>query len=174
MNNNRKSNIELLRIFLILMVIILHYYNASIGGLLGEVNYKSTNYWIAHIVESFCIVAVNTFIIITGYFSFDKRKVNISKVFNLFQKMIIYGLIIPLIIIVIGNIEVNNELINHIKESAYSNWFIVIYSILYLLIPYINIIIRKMSKKQYKVLLLIIVLFFYRLAYIFNKNSIKR
>ncbi len=170
----RKSNIELLRIILILMIIILHYNNANIGGLLGEVNDKSHNYWIAHVVESFCIVAVNTFIIITGYFSFEKKTIKVSKVINLFQRMIFYGLIIPLIILILGKIEISNEIIKNIIKNSINRWFIVIYAILYLLIPYINIVIRKINKNQYKILLLIIIIFFYRLAYFFDEYTFGR
>lgn len=67
----RKSNIELLRIILILLVIILHYMNISMGGALGKVRPNTFDYYLDHFIESLSIVAVNVFILITGYFLFE-------------------------------------------------------------------------------------------------------
>lgn len=46
-------------------------------------------------------------------------------------------------------------------KMATSQWFVIIYSILYLLIPFINPVIRVMSKKNYQQLLMIDIFFFY-------------
>ena len=46
----RESNVELLRIFSMLGVIILHYNNESMGGGLKFVSFGSTNYWILSIL----------------------------------------------------------------------------------------------------------------------------
>ena len=62
----RKSNIELLRIILIIMIITLHYLNGGIGGALSNTNPNTFNYYLITFIESLCIVAVNVFIIITG------------------------------------------------------------------------------------------------------------
>lgn len=75
----RKSNIELLRIVLILFVIILHYMNASMGGALGHVQPGTLNYYLDHLIESLSIIAVNVFIIITGISLIRKARLSCRK-----------------------------------------------------------------------------------------------
>lgn len=60
----RSSNFELLKVILTLMIIVLHYCNPNMGGIIENVNKYSFNYYIVHFIESACIIAVNTFIII--------------------------------------------------------------------------------------------------------------
>lgn len=95
--NERKSNIELFRILLILMVIVLHYFSAEMGGALGQANPESMSYYFVHLMESLCIVAVNGFVLITGYFSYKKENVKVSKVTNLILIMIFWGLLLSLL-----------------------------------------------------------------------------
>ena len=75
---NRSSNFELLRILLILMIIILHYCNTRMGGVLQNVKESTANYYFIHFVESACIVAVNVFILITGYFMNNKKEIEFN------------------------------------------------------------------------------------------------
>lgn len=159
--NERSSNIELLRIILIIMIIVLHYFNASMGGLLGAVEENSVNYYLSHFLESLCIIAVNVFIIITGYFSYKKTSIKISKPINLFVMSIFYGIIISCTIIFMDNSGINKLHIYEIVKVSLTRWFVVIYCILYLLIPYINKLINSLTKKQFKTLLLINIIFFY-------------
>lgn len=99
--NKRKSNIELFRILLILMVIILHYFNADMGGALGHASSGSISYYFVHLIESLCIVAVNGFVLITGYFSYKKENVKVSKITNLVLIMIFWGLLLSLLTVFI-------------------------------------------------------------------------
>ena len=74
MENNkiRNSNIELLRIILMIFVITLHY-NGMCGHAL-EYCLGGVNFYFTRLTESICICAVNCFMIISGYFlSFNKE-----------------------------------------------------------------------------------------------------
>ncbi len=64
----RKSNIELLRIILMMMVITLHF-NIPSGHAIELASNVPLNLNILYILESFSICAVNTFVLITGYFN---------------------------------------------------------------------------------------------------------
>lgn len=161
MKKDRKSNIELLRIICILMIILLHYNNGRMGGALSNVKGYPFNYYLVKIVESLCIVAVNVFIIITGYFSYKKTKVKVNKVIKLFYQCIIYGLLIYFGLVLFGRLEINKDTLFMLRDTIFDRWFIIIYSILYLLIPYINIVLNKLNKKQYNCLLIICFIFFY-------------
>lgn len=166
----RSSNFELLRIILMLMIITLHYFNGKMGGLLSAVEHKSFNYYLSHFVESLCIIAVNVFIIITGYFSYKKTKIKISKVINLFGLSIFYGILISVVIIFTTDTEFK---LRSILTVAFSRWFVVIYCILYLFIPYINKLINSLTKKQFEILLIINTIFFYIWPTFFTETTIK-
>lgn len=163
MKKYRQSNIELLRIILILMVIILHYFNTEMGGALGHTAPGSLNYYIEHLMESLCIVAVNGFVLITGYFSYKKNNIKVSKVINLILIMIFWGLLLSLLTVFVLRPEniINKQVIKDIVESATNQWFVIIYCILYLLIPFLNKIINNISQDSYKALLVIGLIFFY-------------
>lgn len=89
MSGERKSNIELLRIFSILGVIILHYNNAQIGGGLRFAEANSINYLTLVTFESLFICAVNVFIIISGYFLIEKSSRNIWKIIELILQVML-------------------------------------------------------------------------------------
>ena len=86
----RDSNFELLRLFLILFVIILHY-NGSICNTLGLTeNASILNKYFIRIGECFCICAVNCFLLISGFFLCEKNQINIRKIIDLFTVLIIF------------------------------------------------------------------------------------
>ena len=67
----RQLNYELLRIIAMLMIVSLHYLGK--GGLLGnparqDMTAAGYTAWLA---EAFCLVAVNVYVLISGYFGVD-------------------------------------------------------------------------------------------------------
>ena len=63
----RQAGIELLRCIAMLMVITLHYLDK--GGVLIPLSQKqSPAGYAAWLLEAFCIVAVNVYVLISGYF----------------------------------------------------------------------------------------------------------
>ena len=157
----RKSNFELLRIILIIMIITLHYLNGNMGGALSNTNPHTFNYYLIHFIESLCIVAVNCFIIITGYFSYKKRSIKISKVIHLFSLCICYGLLIYLGMIIFKQVVINKASIGILVKTIFNRWFVLVYIVLYLLIPFINKLISGLSKKNLRILIIINTFFFY-------------
>ncbi len=171
--DKRNSNFELLRIILMIMIIILHYCNAGMGGALKNVPQGTANYYLIHFIESACIMAVNTFILITGYFMNQKKEIKVSKVLNLFYLSLVYGIIIFLGCILFGKITVNLSIIKKAILTITDRWFVVIYCILYLLIPYINKLIQSITKKQYTILLVVLIMFFYIWPTFWTKTTVK-
>ena len=111
-------------------------------------------------IESTCIVSVNIFIIITGYFMINKEFIKLSKVIQLIFITIFYGIAIYLILLLtnISNISIDS-LLTFVK-SITDSWFITTYVILFLCIPFINKLIKNLSKKSYRNLLIILIFFF--------------
>ena len=154
----RKSNIELLRILCIIGVIILHYNNKTIGGALEYVSNGSLNFYILNILESICIISVNVFVIISGLFLYNSEKRNIWKV-------------IKLLIFVVVIFELKYFLSSFINKTPISiyeviirllpkNYFVILYVVLYILSPYINILIKSLNKNQFKRFVIIVLVLF--------------
>ena len=145
---NRASNFDLLKIILIVMVIVLHYFNGSMGGMFSNESKWSLNYFLSHIIESFCIIAVNTFVIITGYFSCKKNSIKISKVIKLYSIAILYGVVIGIAVIIGTKRTLSLAMLKQIIKVSFNRWYVVTYCVLYLLIPFINKLIASITKKR--------------------------
>lgn len=169
-NNNRKSNLELLKVVAIIMILILHYLNGGIGGALNKTTNATNNYYIIRYIESFCIIAVNCFVLITGYFMINKKSVKANKAINLIIISIFYSLIFYIMSILLKiNVFSFNGLQTSLMVMYSPKWFIVAYIGLYLLIPYLNKIILGMNITQYKKFLLIIIIIFSIVPTLFPK-----
>lgn len=154
----RESNIELLRIISILGVIVLHYNNPQIGGGLKYVIPNSVNYWILIILESIFICAVNVFIIISGYFLIEKKSRNLWKVIELILQVVL----IELVFYIFKNclIEKSFSIKGLINSLIPTNYFVILYSTLFIISPYINKIVSQINLKEYKKLLIILFIIF--------------
>lgn len=160
----RQSNFELLRIISILMIITLHYFNGSMGGALDTNNLSNShfNYYLVRFGESLCIVAVNCFILITGYFMYKSNTIKLRKVFNLVFTLIFYNVLLCTISIVLKIPGYDTNFYDNLFKSFFSDgaWFVIIYIILYLLVPYINLVIKNINKKQHGILITIMLIVF--------------
>lgn len=83
MGKIRDSKFELMRIVIMIMIIILHYLNGSMGGALENIHEGDLNYTVMNLIESFCICSLNCFILITGFYMIEKKKVDVYKIFKL-------------------------------------------------------------------------------------------
>ena len=154
----RNTNIELLRILLMLMVIGVHYNLKGMGNAFLYTQQAGINISLANILESICIVCVDTFIIITGYFQIEKKKVDKSKILKYLIIIIFFNIIQYLICILIFKTPFN---IKSLFSSAISGkWFITIYLVLYILSPYINRLVNSLRLKDFKKLVLILIFIF--------------
>lgn len=158
-NNNRKSNLDLLKVVATIMILILHYLNGSIGGALKETTDATSNYYIIRYVESFCIVAVNCFVLITGYFMINKKMIRINKAINLILISLFYSIIFYLTSVLLKiNIFKFDDLLTSLMVMYNPKWFIVAYIGLFLLIPYLNKIILGMNNYQYRKFLILLII----------------
>ncbi len=164
--NQRNSSIELLRIVSILMVLVLHVVKDMIW--VNEYDMININKYILYVAEALCIVSVNCFILISGYFSVTGFNLKIRRIFDLIFLVSFYGIIIYLTKVVIQSLQQGMITGFSVKESVkcifpyFFNrcWFINIYVVLCLISPFINVMVMHLSKKQYKMLLVICLLLF--------------
>ncbi|MBE6119198.1 MAG: acyltransferase [Erysipelotrichaceae bacterium] len=154
----RNSSIELLRIISIMGVIILHYNNAGIGGGFGLVEHNSANYFYLMLSENLSIGAVNVFIIISGFFLSQTQNRRFIKIIDLIIQMVI----LRVVLYVIPSIVKQEPIDGHTLFIKFLpiDYFIILYSVLYILSPYINILVNHIDKKAFKKLLVTVFVIF--------------
>lgn len=160
----RMAGIELLRILAMMMVVTLHYITNSYGMIELGTEAGMTQY-LGTFLESFSIVAVNVFVLITGYFMVESG-FKARKLISFIGQILFYSLLIPLILSFLG-IEILGKgqgiygLIQYILPfSTEHYWFATAYIILYLLIPFLNLGAKQLGKKQFQMALLFLLIAF--------------
>lgn len=148
----RQSNIELLRIFAALGVIILHLNNGNQGGFFLKADRFSSCQFVMILFEAVAINAVNVFILITGYFMAGKKQVDLYKPAKLFFDAFMFAGFFFLGRLIATNGVPKENFINYI---ACYNWFIFIFAGLYVLSPFINKMWTSLSSRN-KVILMIL------------------
>ncbi len=154
----RKSNIELLRILAIIGVFCLHFNNTGDAGALMCCEYGGGNELVLRILESIFACSVDVFVLISGYFLAVSTKRNWLKPVQLLAMVILLQLSIYMARVLLGREMLSWSGIGN--TFLIDNWFIVIYVALYIISPYLNIIIDKLDKKQYSRFLVIIIALF--------------
>lgn len=150
----RDSNIELLRIFAICGVIILHY-NGSFAFAL--VQSQSINQYILILLEGLFICAVNVFILISGYFSSVSQKRKAIKVIELAVQVICMKVACYLLVSVFsGGISIKGVL----RSAVPNNWYVTLYITIYFISPYINILLNKLTDRQIMVFTILLFVLF--------------
>lgn len=162
MQQERNSNFELLRSIAMFMIVVWHV--IIHGKLLNNVS-PALNF-ILTVILFVCIIHVNTFMLITGYFQYDK-KFKLKKFLKIFFELIFYNVGINLFLYLTGINKI--DLTTLIVETFIFNcpyWFLGYYLILYLLSPFINKFINALNKKEHFNLILLLSFIYFILPYI--------
>lgn len=153
----RMVNLELLRCIAMMMVVVLHYLGK--GGLLGDITAGNLNVtqMVAWVLEAFCIVAVNVYMLISGYF-LSNSSFKLSRLITLWLQVWFYSVGIGLLGAATGLLpaeEFNTHylltLLFPITMEHY--WFMTAYLFLYLFLPFVGMAVRKMTKGQMQIAL---------------------
>lgn len=152
----RQSNIELLRIFSMLLIISFHYVYKS--GYTYE--YFSMNTFIVKIIYFFGELGVNLFFLISGYF-LVKSKFSLKKLILLILEVDFYNLICMLIAVKLGvyqPVNTKDYLLFVFPVILIQYWFVTAYILVYILSPYFNKLINSLNKQEYNNLLFILLI----------------
>lgn len=162
----RQSNIELLRLVCIFLIICVHFTGLSVmqyshnwqcqSGLLTLIPY---------LINGISLCAVNTFVLISGYFSI---RPSVRSFCNLYLTCAFYAGLLYTINLYFTDSHINRWCIYNtimpfgLFESSSGWWFLPNYMILYLLSPFLNRVIDNLSRKELRIsLLLLCVIIFY-------------
>ena len=138
----RQANFELLRIIAMFMVVILHWNTNS--GLLLDVGSPVTGCrGLILVTESVCIVAVNVYVLISGYF-LSSCTFSFRRVAQVLVQTLFYTVLIPPVLALVGVLSWS-EVLNpyHIWNSIFPvqsghYWFVSAYVVLCLLSPFFS------------------------------------
>ncbi len=151
---NRNINIEILRIISMFMVIILHFLYH--GHVLENLKFEISIYnFLIIFLETFSIVAVNIYILISAYY-LSQKNVELTKIKKIYLKTFIISIIIGIILLLLKQIEFNlkNIITICLPFTMQLYWFVNAYLILLFLSPYINMIIDRFNQNELKKILI--------------------
>ncbi len=147
----RMTELELLRCAAMMMVAALHYLGK--GGLLLDLAQPvGAAGMAAWLVEAFCIVAVNVYMFISGYF-LCMSSFKLSRLIQLWLQVWAYSVTFGLIGALTGilgeaSFDTHYLLTMLFPISMEHYWFMTAYVIMYLLLPFVGIGVRKMTEQQ--------------------------
>lgn len=124
-SNTRRSGIELLRIFAVCGVVLLHYNNPGDGLGQGFRYASGSNEIVLYVLECLFRCGVDVFILISGYFLCQNNKRGLSKPLSLIIMVIVVNLLFYFYSVFAGNTafsfhELCMELVPH-------NYFVILY-----------------------------------------------
>ena len=145
MSIKRNPNIEYLRIISMFMILMLH--SNGHGGVLDNYEYGTFGYVLFWLVESFCMVSVNTFILITGYYG-TSSKFKASKLLKFFIEVAAFSVLCTAIVRVIfsRNVGLKDWLYAIMPLTSNRYWFASNYALLLLIQPILNAVIQRADK----------------------------
>lgn len=160
----RQKNLETLRCLAMMMVVTLHFLGK--GNLLGDVTAPgmSSVGTAAWVLEALCIVAVNCYMLISGYFLCESS-FKLSRLLKLYLQIWMYSVGVGLIAMAAGlapaeEIDTHYFLSLLFPVSMGHYWFMTAYVFLYLLLPIVGTAVKRMTKEQLKLALTLCLLAF--------------
>ncbi len=158
-NSERNYGLDLVRIFSMFGIIGLHItYN---GGMLKVFEIQSFSYYVLLFFTTIFYTSVNTFAMLSGFLYVKKENVKYKNLVDLLVTVVFYCVVITVIFYAFNLYDVRNGGIKLLigalcppLKGRY--WYITSYILLFLMIPYINRLIKNISQNELKKLLLIL------------------
>ncbi len=150
----RQSNIELYRI-LVMLLIVSHHYVVNSGVLNETANIPlSWRTILLYIIGMWGKTGINCFVLITGYFM-CKSEITIKKFLKLLLEVVFYNIVLNLIFAISGytNFSPFSFVFAMLPIQSVEDNFIGCYLLFFLFIPFINILIKNMTKQQHIILI---------------------
>lgn len=154
MKKYRNSNIEILRIISILFIVISHY-TVHNGISNASLDFGINRY----LLEIMTLGNIGTvlFVLITGYYMVNSKKIKLSKLINLWLQIWMYSFVIYTILCFTGQTDFSiKSLIKCLLPIAFDQyWFATVYVILYIFHPFLNRLIENLNRKEHLLLIVI-------------------
>lgn len=151
----RNSNIELLRIISLFLIIVGHFAWQT------NWTFNGTSIFLESTIHSLWIggkLGVDIFVLISGYF-LVKSHYKLSSFVRIWLQAFFYSIAILLISLATNVISVGlKQVVKSIFmfNFGYISWFVTAYLIMYLLSPFLNVVLNRLSQVQFRSLLIIL------------------
>lgn len=161
----RESNIELLRLISMFFILILHANYLSLGyPSANDFHYNAISTSFRTIIEFLTIVAVNVFVLISGWFGINPKIKGLINI--IFQVTFLSGIVVLFFYII--DVPVSFKTVLRSLYPGSLHWFIPHYIGLYIISPVLNTFSEHSSQKKFKFILLGFFLFEFFYGYIIN------
>ena len=152
----RNSSIELLRIIAMIMIVSCHF--ATHGGFAFDTQSLTVPRLWWNFVEMGGNLGVDIFVLISGYFlvTSNGKIFNLKRILKFWGQVFLYSVGIYFVFCAVGMQAFS--LISFVKAlfpiTFNSWWFASTYFVLYIIHPFINMLLQKLDKKEYQTLLI--------------------
>ena len=158
----RSSNLELLRIISMLAIVAHHFVVNSGITSAYDLQHISANTLYLQLLGMWGKTAINVFVLISGYFM-CKAKLTLSRFCKVYLEAKFYRLVIFVILLIMGYETISpkgmlNVLFGFIRNP--NGGFTSSFLMFYLFIPFYNVLIHHMTKKQHEYLLAVSLIYF--------------
>ena len=150
----RRSNLELYRIIVMLLIVAHHYVvNSGLIDVMEENPLSSKSLYL-YMIGMWGKTGINCFVLITGYFM-CRSHITLRKFLKLFLEIMFYKIVIWAIFVGTGYESFSIKLM--LKELSpivsIDNGFTSCFLVFYLFIPFLNILVNNMDKRKHTYLL---------------------
>lgn len=164
MPKGRLANMELLRIVSMMLVVVLHFLWK--GGCLASLSQQDfpVYSYLAWGIEALAIVAVNAYMLLSGYFLIESR-FKVKRLLTLLLQIWFYSIGIGIVAAVFGYMPEEGFSVYYLAQlclpvSMNHYWFMTAYVFMYLFAPVLAQGIKKLTKKQFQIVLFLMIFAF--------------
>lgn len=155
----RRISLDLLRIIATFFIITLHFLDRGTYLYTSVIN----NPWgiFSWFIEGIALAGVNIYVIISAFFLSDSSHARLGKVFDLWGQVFVTSVAVALVMKAAGfEMSGMDYVYAFLPFTTKQAWFVNVYVLMYLLHPFMNKVIAKMERHEYRVFLIILLLFF--------------
>lgn len=154
----RRANIELLRVLSMLVIVLMHLMDKT--GAIMDVESDRPMYYIGWILMAICRTGNNCFILISGYFAKESR-FKLEKLLHLYVQILFYSVTIAALMIFLQVDLTSSRLLAVVLPVTHREyWFATVYIGLYCLMPFLNHMVNRMEKGEFRRLLIVLGILF--------------
>lgn len=147
-HSQRQSGFELLRILAVLGVVALHYNDA---GMFADLS-KQINVLTLELNECFWAWSVDAFLMITGYFSYKKKRIDLKKPTMLYVQLVVFRQLGSAIDAWKSGTTLSLQAV--LTNFLPINYFLMLYIAVYLLSPWLNALFNGLERAEKRKMLL--------------------
>lgn len=155
MKKGRMANLELLRMIAMMMVVTIHVSNH--GGLVDLAQKGTFPYYVVWTLFGLSFVAINVYILISGYFLVESS-FSSWRLVKMEMQIWFYSMGILALFWIFGNVDKEMKYLVYCLTPVASDfyWFATMYVGMYLLSPILNTFVRSITKRQFQCVLLLL------------------